>query len=83
MSRCKSCMAEIVWCVTTNGKRMPVDALPDPGGNIVLSTMDGELHDGDTVDVDSGPCLMDPPGTIRLTSHFATCPDAATFRKPR
>jgi hypothetical protein len=76
-------MAEIVWCVTTKGKRMPVDVIPDPGGNVVLSTMDGELHDGDMVEVDAGPTLTDRPDIIRLTSHFATCPEAASFRKPR
>jgi hypothetical protein len=41
--RCRSCRAEIAWCLTSAGKRAPVD------------------QDG--------------------TSHFATCPDSAAWRR--
>lgn len=34
--RCKRCGEEIVWTVTTNGKKMPVNPEPDPGGTFIL-----------------------------------------------
>jgi hypothetical protein len=33
---CNHCRAAIVWCTTAAGKAMPVDADPDPNGNILL-----------------------------------------------
>ncbi len=73
---CRSCGAHIVWCQTRTGKSMPVDALPDPGGNLELQ------HPNDPRD----PPVAHVIGKARFTrdrfmSHFATCPDAAEHRK--
>lgn len=67
---CKSCKAAIIWCITGNGKKMPVDAKQNPAGNIVL---EGEAPTAVYVD----------PGTGTHTSHFATCPNAAEHRKAK
>jgi hypothetical protein len=73
-AKCKSCGAAVTWCVTSTGKKMPVDAKEAPGGNVVL-----EKH----------PLYREPfarvvaPGTGKHTSHFATCPNAIQHRKPR
>lgn len=45
VARCRSCNAEVLWCVTPHARLAPVD------------------RDG--------------------VSHFATCPQASTWRKPR
>jgi hypothetical protein len=37
VSACKACGAAIVWAVTSNGRRMPVDADPIPGPNVRLN----------------------------------------------
>jgi hypothetical protein len=72
VSRCRTCGADIQWALTTNGKRMPVDAEPTPEGNIRLRKIDGEVF-ADVV----APLSSDK---LRL-SHFATCPGAAKHRK--
>lgn len=63
--RCRSCGAEIVWLVTKKGKRIPVDA----------ETVDLEL--------DELP-VFEPRRSLMWTvahrSHFATCPEADTWR---
>lgn len=39
-SACRSCGARVVWTVTENGKRMPVDEAPSADGRFVLE-LDG------------------------------------------
>jgi len=74
VSACRSCGAPVEWGVSVvSGKRMPLDAEPDPEGLFYLER-------GDVTTV--GP--MDPtlyPNRKRYTSHFATCPDAEDWRK--
>lgn len=69
-AKCRSCGAAIIWAVTGNGKKMPVDAKPTTDGNLVL-----EGTEPTAVYVD--------PGTGTHTSHFATCPHAAEHRRSR
>lgn len=67
---CRSCDAEILWRRTAAGQRIPIDALPDPQGNVeILDSIEAKVHGGP---VDGGHL-----------SHFATCPDAAKHRRPR
>jgi len=66
MARCRSCDAVIEWAVTSpRGRRMPFNA------PIVLTTTFDALAPVGVLYVD-----MD-----RTTSHFATCPDAARWRR--
>jgi hypothetical protein len=81
VSECKSenCRAEIVWCHTENGRRMPVDAEPVVGGNIrrVDMKMDGlpVVHVLTRDEQAQGSLLP------LYVSHFRTCPDAERFRR--
>ncbi len=66
MSNCKSCGREIKWLKTKLGRNIPVD---------VPRFEDGEsAHEAVTTSIEFNPDHM--------VSHFATCPDAAKFRKP-
>lgn len=82
MSTCRSCGAGITWAVTGTGKRMPVDAEPDPNGNVVLH--DPTTPGGPPVAAVVPRRLGDPPPVFaRYTSHFATCPHADDHRRTR
>lgn len=77
--KCTGCERPIVWAQTSNGKSMPVDAVPTKDGNVLLfDTADpGRLF----AMVLAKPELEARPEVERFTSHFATCPEAARFRK--
>jgi len=80
MSTCKSCGAEIVWCIGSKGGRMPVDANPNPGGNLTIV----EDHANPTLPPRAMPVPPDAGvGTPRYKSHFATCPSADQHRRPK
>lgn len=79
MDTCRSCGATVYWAVTAEGKRMPVDPPPkdpepfDPTLNVeTWRDPDGVLR--------TGTPHMDTEVIRRTTSHFATCPDADTWR---
>jgi hypothetical protein len=71
----RGCGQPMVWVITLGGARMPIDPEPTPDGNIIFadSTWDvvRYLRKGEAV----------PEGTARYRSHFASCPDAASFRR--
>lgn len=80
MSVCRGCGARIRWAVTEAGKRIPLDPEPRPDGNVHV--YDGVAY---VLDLDGLP-LHDhrAHGDHRLyVSHFATCPQAASFRKKK
>lgn len=76
---CRSCAQPIIWCVTQNGYDMPVDPQPHPTGNIVLEQRGGGLKPVATVL--NSKDRAGRMGTHR--SHFATCPQAAEWRRRR
>lgn len=71
-SACRSCGAEIIWAITPAGRRMPVDAAPDPTGTLRLAQEPYNV----TVVV-AGPSDEEP----RHRPHFATCPQANEWRR--
>jgi hypothetical protein len=71
---CASCGAPIIFARTGSGKAIPIDAEPNPAGNI-------ELADGTAKSW--GTSHQWPPGADRYTTHFATCPHAAEHRRAR
>lgn len=71
MSACRSCGAEILWAVTENGKRIPLDADP----SIVKTPGAFELRGDDP------PLAIAARSRRVFVSHFATCPHAAQHRK--
>lgn len=79
MAQCNSCGAEILWCKTTSGKRMPLDSEPTKAGLFVIEG-DPKID----ADEEGGPLARKAsPGYWgeKYTSHFATCPDADRWRK--
>ena len=79
-ARCRSCGEPIYWAQTREGRRMPVDTQPTEGGNVLLTLTrsTGAL----TCTVLSAGCEVEA-GRRRYTSHYATCPQAASHRRPR
>lgn len=82
MSHCRSCHAPIRWAITIQGNYMPLDAEPDPAGNVLLTGRRVQGKDGyyEEVQVDSGPGLFDD-GRQRFMPHHATCPQGAEWRR--
>lgn len=76
VATCKRCSAEMIWCRTGRGKKMPVDAEPTAAGLFVL--------EGDEQDPLAHRLANDAAATYtgeKYTSHFATCPNADEFRQ--
>lgn len=92
---CRSCGAEVWWAWTTGGKRMPVDATPDPEGMLVAVDSEGYVLADPLLDlaIEHGQASQvtmarrahrSMTGEVRRwTSHFATCPNAEKHRKKR
>lgn len=83
MSKCKTCYAEIRWAVTVNGKKIPIDARGDVGGNITLQERPGKPPIAVVLDAAGNapmPSLQPSAEAPRYLSHFATCPDAEKYR---
>lgn len=76
---CRSCKALMFWVITPRGKKMPVDAKPDPNGGFVLSL---KVEDGrpNLYAETYVPTEPKHQNRNRYTSHFATCPNAASHR---
>jgi hypothetical protein len=63
---CRSCGAEVLWGVTPQDKRVPLDAKSEKRMIFVP---------------DTGPTKERAIVVDTYTSHFATGPDAATWRR--
>jgi hypothetical protein len=69
---CRSCGAFVVWAITESGKRMPVDCEADIRGKLRL-----HIDNLGVVRVTHDPFSQTP----HYRPHFATCPDAESWRK--
>lgn len=77
-TRCRSCGDPVIWLKNTRtGKRAPIDAEPDPAGNIVTFPDDGTY----TVLGPSERAEATAEGVALRTNHFATCPQAGQWHK--
>ncbi len=70
---CRSCKALVVWALTREGNRIPVNPNPVANGNLRLEQR-GAVLVAEVAD------LFSPPGD-RYATHFVDCPDAKTWRK--
>lgn len=77
---CRSCEAPIVWAVTADGKSMPVNGPIDPAGNVRLTAQSAAVVLAEVLTQDSLFEAGDD-SRPRHTSHFATCPHAANWRR--
>ena len=78
MAECRSCRIPIDWAQLPGGKPVPVDrdSAGDPNGTLaVRRTPAGTLQ---ARVLKSGEQTQ--PGEVRGISHFASCPQAATWR---
>lgn len=73
---CRSCGAPIIWAKTLGGLNMPLDAEPNPDGNVVLAHGLAIVREKPSFEVRG-----EREGETRHTSHFATCPFAAQHRR--
>ena len=85
-SYCRACGAEIGFIKTVAGKTMPVDVhgiyfVPDSLATEVFVMPDGNVKRGRRTTEDASPLTEEPE--LGYVSHFATCPEADKFRKPR
>lgn len=79
-AECRSCRRPVVW--TTNvitGRRMPVDAEPLVGGNVVLIT--GNQDPEARVLKRDEQSVREARGEELYVSHFSTCPQAKEWRR--
>jgi len=76
--RCRSCNQRIRWAVTVKGRRMPIDPVPVPDGNIELEEREVFLTPLAIVRVNIPTGEPVPP--VLYKSHFATCPQAGKWR---
>ncbi len=75
---CRSCGAPIWWvCTAASAQRIPLDAQPDPEGNIEMVKVGGSWLAGV---LEQTEALFDVDGALRWRSHFASCPDADRWR---
>ncbi|SNS59429.1 hypothetical protein [Rhodococcoides kyotonense] len=77
---CKGCGDPIIFATTNpGGKAMPVDAAPSDAGNVVLHATGTDVTA--TVLRKTQVAGARAAGQPLYESHFASCRDAATFRK--
>lgn len=83
MAACSGCGATVFWRANAStGKQAPVDARPDPKGNVVIDSgaykvlTKAEMSALDIIAQDKNQRQ-----TVRYNLHFATCPKAGTFRR--
>jgi hypothetical protein len=95
MAVCSSCRAPVVWTVTTNGRRLPVDGAHTYGDVIPLEVDDGNvIPTGELDRATRAPVVFvigavlelelypnDETPAARWRPHFATCPNAGDHRR--
>lgn len=86
MPDCSSCHQRVWWVRSAaTGRAMPLDPDPTADGNVVIERGAAVVLPRQR---DTGPTLFEqepppPDDRPRYTSHFATCPNAASHRKAR
>ena len=77
-STCTACTARLLWCMTVNGRRMPLNERPAADGNVLVTmlpdgTIRGRVLTGDDL----------PATEPAYVPHHRTCPAAADYRRRR
>lgn len=82
-SRCRSCGAEIIWAITSNGKKMPVDVAVNPNGNIqlVAQSLEQSIYEPPFANVIHHVADIAGIEDQLHMSHFVTCPKATEWRR--
>ena len=77
-AKCFSCGAIVIWCHTTSGGRMPVNAEPSPNGNLMMHE-NGAIEALNRAEVVKAKAA----GMPLYLSHFATCSAPSKYRKKK
>jgi len=72
---CGSCKKPVIWTVTANGKRLPVDATPTSDGTVALTAAGNQVRSR-VVEVKFRFGRRD-----LHKAHFSSCPQANTWRR--
>lgn len=80
--RGETCGATIRWARTEDGKVIPIDPDPVPGGPLVLTHLEPGAEVTRVRHLRRGEPDPDP-SVPRYNPHHRTCPDADSFRKPK
>jgi hypothetical protein len=81
VAECDACQAFMLWAITPNGGKMPVDYRPSPQGNVLLLSPSGL---GELLAITlskEGLELARARGLDLRMPHHATCPEAERFRR--
>lgn len=70
MAECKGCGKHIVWGITTDGKRIPLDFRPD-----VYRIIEGTGQPAESPTIERVQTIG--------VNHFCTCPNANDFSRSR
>lgn len=84
VARCReeACGAQVIWCTTAGGRKMPVNVDRVLGGNVVLVTGTDTTPEARVLTRDEA-VRREASGSRAWVSHFSTCPAAAKRRKAR
>ncbi len=77
MATCNACGASIVWTRTRSGAHLPIDLMPAPGGNVILTVP----HVDKDEPMPMSQIVRPDPEVTRWQSHYIACPDAIKVRK--
>lgn len=93
MPECRSCHAQIIFMKSKKtGQIMPLDAMPNPKGNLIIVEVEvngqKELRVSQLAPDDDGIAIgeHEDDNTYRgkrFVSHFATCTNADKYRKQK
>lgn len=72
---CRTCDARVIWADQPNGRPLILDYDPSPNGNVRLRKGQAEVLGKDAA------AEARLAGEELYISHFATCPQAAKWRK--
>lgn len=79
--KCRSCNADIFWCLSSLGKNIPIDAEPVDNGNLYI-VKNGFRYLAISVNANTTIAeVCRKENREKYISHFATCPHANQHRK--
>jgi hypothetical protein len=78
-AKCRSCQAPIRWVLlASTDRRAPINPEADPDGNMYVHHWEGDMP---VMEVAASRAAVPRNVPLAYKSHFATCKDAATWRK--
>jgi hypothetical protein len=81
MTRCTACHAALVWSISERGARAPVDFEAAVDGTVLLFKHGGEIRS--VIPPREVLDYLRDVGMPLHHNHFATCPQAERFRRPK